>query len=270
MSSSTIQIKQIPRQEIHIGQRMRQAVEQRVEKLADSVAKLGIQVPVSVIEGEGGYTLVAGLHRLEACRRLGIEQIPCIVMEGGEIDAQLWEVDENLMRSELSPIERAAHLKRRKQLWERKSAESGEQPPEPKEPEKVTEAFVEETAEVTGETKATVNRDLRRADSVEEAGYSAESLVGTALDKGCELDALCKLEAEERRELIDRAVAGEKVTARQPRPEPSLDKQVDKLIAAFEKLVDKLEEEQRLLLAREVLKGISDEQRRELLAEFGS
>lgn len=269
MSNAKIQIKEIPRQEIAVGKRMRQAVDQRVEKLADSVAKLGIQVPVSVIEGEGGYTLVAGLHRLEACRRLGIEQIPCIVMAGGEIDAQLWEVDENLMRSELSPIERAAHLKRRKELWERKNAETGEESPEPREPEQVTEAFVEETAEVTGETKATVNRDLRRAASVEEAGFSAETLVGTALDKGCELDALCKLEAEERRELIDRAVAGEKVTARQPRPEPSLDKQVDKLISAFEKLVDKLEDDQRILLAREVLKSMSDDERRELLAEFG-
>ena len=42
-------------------------------------------------------------------------------------------------------------------------------------------------------------------------------MYGTSLDKGVELDALAKMPASERASVINRAVAGERVSARQPK-----------------------------------------------------
>ena len=264
MSPTTIQ--PIPVEAIRVGKRMRHVVETRVEKLAESIRSLGVRVPVSVLEAGEGYLLVAGLHRLEASKRLGLEQVPCMVMEGDEVEAQLWEVDENLMRSELSPIERAAHLKRRKELWERKLGGGGED--EAGEEGAARPDFADETAEITGESKAAINRDLRRAASVEEVGFSAEHLAGTVLDKGCELDALRKMEADQRRALIEQAVAGQQVTARTPRPPMSPEQEVERLIRAFEQLAKRLEGAQRVALAREVLDTMTEEERRQVLLQY--
>ena len=38
-------------------------------------------------------------------------------MDADDIERQLWEIDENLIRSELSPTEQAEHLAKRKELW---------------------------------------------------------------------------------------------------------------------------------------------------------
>jgi len=51
--------------------------------------------------------LVAGGHRLEAFRRLGWARIPCIIFDGTAAEAKLWRIAENLMRLELTALERA-------------------------------------------------------------------------------------------------------------------------------------------------------------------
>jgi hypothetical protein len=48
----------------------------------------------------------------------------------------------------------------------------------------------------------------------ETLGDELGAVTGTSLDKGMELDALAKLPKDERKGLIDRAKAGERVTAR--------------------------------------------------------
>ena len=72
-------------------------------------------------------------------------------------------------------------------------------------------AFAAETAAITGESKQSINRHVARADAL---GDDLVRVTGTSLDKGVELDALAKLPEPERQALIERAVAGEKVTAR--------------------------------------------------------
>jgi ParB family chromosome partitioning protein len=64
--------------------------------------------------------LVAGLHRLEAARKLNWKEIRCSVFDDMDADrAELVEIDENLIRANLTPAEEAAHMGRRKQLYER-------------------------------------------------------------------------------------------------------------------------------------------------------
>ena len=42
-----------------------------VAALAESIERLGLQVPLTVVEHEGRYRLIAGRQRLEALRHLG-------------------------------------------------------------------------------------------------------------------------------------------------------------------------------------------------------
>jgi hypothetical protein len=79
--------------------------------IADSMDKIGLKTRISVRESKKGFVLVTGLHRLEAAKLLGWDDIDCIVMAGRKIDRQLWKCAENLHRAELTPMQRAAYVK---------------------------------------------------------------------------------------------------------------------------------------------------------------
>jgi ParB family chromosome partitioning protein len=105
--------------EIEIGGRLRSLDEARVVDLMASVKVIGIKTPISTRQADGKPRLVAGLHRLEVAKRLGL-QIPCIDDDGDEIDAERWEIAENLHRAELSALDRADHIARWIELTERR------------------------------------------------------------------------------------------------------------------------------------------------------
>ena len=68
----------------------------------------------------GGFALVAGAHRLEAARELRWPRIEAFVLDELTADeVRLIELDENLMRAELTAFDRARSLARRKELYER-------------------------------------------------------------------------------------------------------------------------------------------------------
>jgi ParB-like chromosome segregation protein Spo0J len=81
-----------------------------VARLAESMAQIGLQTPITVRDDGEWPVLVAGLHRLKAAEQLGWEKIEAIYLEGDERDARLWEISENLHRADLSAVERAEHI----------------------------------------------------------------------------------------------------------------------------------------------------------------
>jgi ParB-like chromosome segregation protein Spo0J len=106
-----------------------------VERLMDSMRRLGLQTPISVRMDGDDLLLVAGRHRLEAARRLGWDRIEAVYIEGDENDARLWEISENLHRAELTAVERAEHIDEWRMLTEAKVGAScthpgGRQPAE--------------------------------------------------------------------------------------------------------------------------------------------
>src|SRR6185437_1588229 len=114
---------------IQIGRRLRAPRPERVAELADSIAKLGLRTPISVASGSsksagGGsdatFTLVAGLHRLEACKSLGLVEIEASIVQMDDDERLLWEIDENLCSADLTELERGEHLLKRKEIYERK------------------------------------------------------------------------------------------------------------------------------------------------------
>jgi uncharacterized ParB-like nuclease family protein len=53
----------------------RQNDPQKVKDLMDSIAEIGQQEPIDVLEVEGKYYGFSGCHRYEACQRLGKKTI---------------------------------------------------------------------------------------------------------------------------------------------------------------------------------------------------
>ena len=78
------------------------------EMLIDSISNLGVLTPIIVRSlDDGNYEIISGHRRTEACRRLGIETIPCIVKELTRDEATVILVDLNLQRDEVLPSEKA-------------------------------------------------------------------------------------------------------------------------------------------------------------------
>ncbi len=92
-----------------------------VALLAENIAQVGrLRQPIEVRRvKKGGYALIAGGHRLAAARRLEWGQIEAFVFDASDDEARLAEIDENLVRHELNPLDRATFLHERKSLYER-------------------------------------------------------------------------------------------------------------------------------------------------------
>lgn len=86
-----------------------------VRELAESMKALGLLNPVTVSPNR---VLIAGLRRLEAAKSLGWTEIECNVSDLDETRAELAEIDENYVRCNLSAMEKADLVKRRKTLYE--------------------------------------------------------------------------------------------------------------------------------------------------------
>ncbi|XP_057510650.1 sulfiredoxin, chloroplastic/mitochondrial [Actinidia eriantha] len=56
--------------------------QQKVKDLMDSIAQIGLQVPIDVLEVDGVYYGFSGCHRFEAHQRLGLPTIRCKVRRG--------------------------------------------------------------------------------------------------------------------------------------------------------------------------------------------
>ncbi|KAM0002812.1 putative sulfiredoxin [Helianthus debilis subsp. tardiflorus] len=59
---------------------------QKVQELMDSIAQIGLQVPIDVLEVDGAYygmnQCFSGCHRFEAHQRLGLPTIRCKIRRG--------------------------------------------------------------------------------------------------------------------------------------------------------------------------------------------
>lgn len=214
-------IERIPLRTLKASGQPRPLITEAVDKLAASIREVGLIQPISVrcvpvMDGGvavDGYQIVAGHHRVAAARALGWTEIDAIIVDAGEhLQAELIEIDENLCRAELTASQRAQAIKRRRQIWEALHPEgvSSQVETKPSVGGRPVE-FATDTAAVSGEGRSSIYRHLARADAL---GDDLERITGTSLDKGVEMDALKAMPEPERKELIDRAAAGEKVSAR--------------------------------------------------------
>lgn len=106
---------QIPIFQIKVNEGRRGADQKAVQELADSISRVGLLNPITV---DQGYNLIAGLHRLEAAKRLGWVEIKCTVSSLEGLQATLAEIDENFIHKALSDVEFRDLLLRRKEIYE--------------------------------------------------------------------------------------------------------------------------------------------------------
>lgn len=186
-----------------------------VDTLIESIRALGQLMPIII---RPDNTLVVGRRRLEAHRRAGWPEIDALVWDIDDIDAELAEIDENFARVELTALERAEQLARRRQLFEARSAAAGVD----------GGSFAADTADRLGVTPTTVRRDLQIADDI--APDVAEMIRGTDIAASQrELLALARLDADAQRAAVRKVLDGEAKTVQEaggiptarPKPTPT-------------------------------------------------
>ncbi len=86
--------------------------EAALQDLAESIRRHGILQPLSVRRVGNYYELVAGERRLRAAQRVGLTEIPCIVMTMDQQESGMAAMVENLQRQDLDFIEEARGIAR--------------------------------------------------------------------------------------------------------------------------------------------------------------
>jgi ParB family transcriptional regulator, chromosome partitioning protein len=93
--------------------RLRHLDENKVSEIGESMRTVGQVNPIIVrdLNRDGSVVvLVAGRHRLAAAQRIGMKEIDVVIVEGDDTECRLWEIAENLHRSELTAAERSKHI----------------------------------------------------------------------------------------------------------------------------------------------------------------
>lgn len=97
-----------------------------LKPLLESIKEEGLISPIAVQERSGKYKLIAGEHRLTACKQLGWETIPAQIIEREYEDNEIenarltiLEADENLKRKYPDFIAEAHILTKRKEAYDK-------------------------------------------------------------------------------------------------------------------------------------------------------
>ena len=155
--------------DIKINPGRREAEAKAVEELAKSISAVGLMNPVTLDQNN---TLIAGLHRLEAAKLLGWTEIECTAMGMDDVQAELAEIDENIVRTRLNRQELCEQLLRRKEIYEtlhpetRHGMRNGQTAKNANLATLETKSFAEDTAEKTGMSKRAVSRLLQIANNL--------------------------------------------------------------------------------------------------------
>ena len=150
--------------EIQVKEGRRELNADHVRELAESIKELGLLNPVTV---DKDHILIAGLHRLEAVKLLEWSEIECTVSSLEGLQAELAEIDENLVRHDLNYIDEGEQLARRKEIYETLHPETrqGMRNGQTSKTETVavleTKPFAEDTAEKIGVAARTVRSKIQ-------------------------------------------------------------------------------------------------------------
>ena len=161
--------------DIKINFGRRNAEPKAIAELSKSIAAVGLMNPITVTQDN---TLIAGLHRLEAAKLLGWTEIECNSVGISSLQAELAEIDENIVRTNLSRQELGEQFLRRKEIYEMLHPETKAGAAQAAGMNRAignnvgdklastSKSFVEDTSEKTGMSKRTVSRLLQIANNM--------------------------------------------------------------------------------------------------------
>jgi len=190
--------------DIDFGDRLRAVDEAHARLLAENIRETGrIRQPIEIRKvraRQGGkpFVLIAGGHRLYAAGLLSWTQIDAFVFEASDDEARLAEIDENLVRHDLNPLDRGVFLAQREEVYLRLHPETGQggdcgnQHTGGKARQDDIVSFCQDTAQRCGWTARTIQRALQVGSLPPEV---RARLAGTYLARNqAELLALVKVE----------------------------------------------------------------------------
>lgn len=200
--------------DIKIGKRLRPLGD--VSSLVESMREVGLLQPITVTTGG---VLVAGRHRLEAAKLLGWKEIEARSVDLDGLRRELGEIDENLVRNELTVLERSEHLGRRKEIYEaihptakhggdKRSAKAKNQN------ETISpRSFADDTAKKTGLSGRTIQHEVQIAQKI--APDVKEKLRGTPVaDSKSDLLKFARMNETDQRAAAGKIASGEASSAR--------------------------------------------------------
>jgi len=179
-----------------------------ISGLVDSIGTVGLINPIRVRALGEGWEVIAGAHRLEACKALGLAEIECDVVQDDDLHAELAMIDENLCRAELSPSDRASQTARRKAIYidlHKQTEHGANAGPSGQFVHTDTDSFAADTAKAIGKDERTVRRDAERGEKV--IPEVLEMIRGTKLDTGSYMDRIKNLPPNEQVKAATRDLA---------------------------------------------------------------
>jgi len=78
--------------------------------LQESIKQFGILEPLLVRKEGEKYILVAGYRRLTAAQNIGLDEVPCRVLEVDKKTADILTIEENFKREEVNPLDFSKYL----------------------------------------------------------------------------------------------------------------------------------------------------------------
>jgi hypothetical protein len=202
-----------------------------VDALAESIKNLKLLIhPITVTED---LRLVAGRDRLEACRSLGWTEVPATVLCVDALQAELAEIDENLVRKVLTYLERSEQAQRRKKIYEALHPETRHVTKRggPGRGKKTTAklaavsapAFTADTAKKTGRSVRSVRRDIQIVTGIAEP--VRHKIRGTPLaDRKDDLERIARMDPEQQVKVVDTILAS--LASPKPLTVPQAERQV--------------------------------------------
>ena len=217
--AGTERIHTIPLDQIDVVDRLRVVDPAHVAAIAESIRDIGQSQPIEVRKAPGSekllrdrYILVSGAHRIEAVRSLGRIDIQARIVTATDAEARLREIDENLARHDLNPLDRAASYALRKEYYEKLHPEARhggatKQTIENKRDAKIASfqpilSFAAATARATGSAERTVQRAVDMYDRLAPAIRARVAGTPIARQEG-ELFRLSRLTAEEQAQAVE-------------------------------------------------------------------
>lgn len=275
--------------EIIVKDGRRTVDDKKVKELAESIKQVGLLHPITVrfddSNGKEAYILVAGAHRLEALKILGKNSIEAKVIMKNNLQTELIEIDENLIRNELHYTERGELLQRKKEIYEElypetkqgmrngqtsKKTESDVLEKTEAEKKEKTESpikpsFVADTAEKTGRSETVIKEELQIANKVIP---EAKPVLKEKEIPKTEAVKLAREEPEAQKKIIPIFEAGQtkKVEEAKKIIDP-IDEQYDKDVAEIEAKSKRVKKVMKLLDYTQFL-GITEQSVQEFIETF--
>ena len=211
-----------------------------IDRLKDSIARIGLKTPLSVrfISHDRNWQLVTGHHRLQACIELGIEWVPVHEEEGPELGTRMWELSENLHRSELTLLEYARHLAEWIKLADERKKVTQFAPPHSRQP---ASKGIRAAARELGITQRKAQHALNRTKHIAPEVQDEISNMPEIADSGVELDALANAQPDKQAAAVFAVKSGAARTVREVlAPETSIRSgyKIDRILKRITVLTD--------------------------------